>query len=77
MIRSYVLIQVQVSETHLLIILKKYLIKSLISHLFEYFCLGPDRMLIFSSTEQLEILQSSTDFLMDGTFEVCKISFKN
>ncbi|CAF3804450.1 unnamed protein product [Rotaria sordida] len=31
---------------------------------------GPDRILIFSSSEQLEILQTSTNFLMDGTFEI-------
>ena len=62
----YVLIQVQVSEVHLMI-LKRYLIKYLAN---QYFCLGSDRILIFSSSEQLEILQSSTDFLMDGTFEV-------
>jgi hypothetical protein len=28
-------------------------------------------MLIFSTPEQVSLLQSSTDFLTDGTFEVC------
>ncbi|CAF1381643.1 unnamed protein product [Didymodactylos carnosus] len=31
---------------------------------------GPDRMLIFASSEQLDILQSCDDFLVDGTFKV-------
>ncbi|CAF3889741.1 unnamed protein product, partial [Rotaria sp. Silwood1] len=30
---------------------------------------GPDRMLIFSSPEQCSILASSTEFLVDGTFD--------
>ncbi|CAF1252242.1 unnamed protein product, partial [Didymodactylos carnosus] len=29
----------------------------------------PDRMLIFASSEQLYILQSCDDFLVDGTFK--------
>ncbi|CAF4556485.1 unnamed protein product, partial [Didymodactylos carnosus] len=31
---------------------------------------GPDRLLIFSSPEQLSVLETATDFLVDGTFEV-------
>ncbi|CAF3659895.1 unnamed protein product [Rotaria socialis] len=31
---------------------------------------GDDRILIFASTEQLDILQSTDDFLVDGTFKV-------
>ncbi|CAF3984236.1 unnamed protein product, partial [Rotaria sp. Silwood1] len=31
---------------------------------------GPDRMLIFSSPEQCSILASSTEFLVDGTFDI-------
>jgi hypothetical protein len=31
---------------------------------------GDDRILIFASSEQLDILQSSGDFLVDGTFKV-------
>ena len=32
--------------------------------------LGDDRILIFSSDEQLDILQNAEDFLADGTFKV-------
>ncbi|CAF4521049.1 unnamed protein product [Rotaria sp. Silwood2] len=31
---------------------------------------GPDRVLIFSSPEQTAILESASDFLMDGTFDI-------
>ncbi|CAF4821129.1 unnamed protein product [Rotaria sp. Silwood2] len=31
---------------------------------------GPDRQLIFCNPEQATILESSSDFLTDGTFEV-------
>lgn len=32
--------------------------------------IGDDRILIFASPEQLQILQMATDFLVDGTFKV-------
>ncbi|CAF4664599.1 unnamed protein product, partial [Rotaria sp. Silwood2] len=31
---------------------------------------GPDRVLIFSSSEQTAILESASDFLMDGAFDI-------
>ncbi|CAF0952690.1 unnamed protein product [Didymodactylos carnosus] len=36
----------------------------------DHTCKRPDRMLIFASSEQLDILQSCDDFLVDGTFKV-------
>lgn len=38
-------------------------------------CLGEERILIFASPEQLQILQSSSDFLVDGTFKVVPAVF--
>lgn len=37
--------------------------------------LGDDRILIFSSDEQLNILQNTEDFLVDGTFKVVPAIF--
>lgn len=34
------------------------------------FSLGADRILIFASPEQLQVLQAADDFLVDGTFKV-------
>ena len=36
----------------------------------QLFSLGDERILIFASPEQLQILQTSIDFLVDGTFKV-------
>ena len=44
--------------------------------LFSIFSLiGPDRILIFSSPEQSSMLESSTEFLVDGTFDVSWVKF--
>ena len=37
--------------------------------------LGEERILIFPSPEQLQILQSSANFLVDGTFKVVPAMF--
>ncbi|CAF3945239.1 unnamed protein product [Rotaria sp. Silwood1] len=42
----------------------------LATNVFLSFIEGDDRILIFSSPEQLDILQSVNDFLVDGTFKV-------
>ena len=44
---------------------------------FRYFHLGPDRILIFSSPEQSSMLQASTEFLLDGTFDASWGKFWN